>query len=232
MVVVPAGSYRMGSPSHEEGRSDREGPVHRVTIAQPFAVGVYEVTFAEWEACESGGGCRGYWPDDEGWGHGRRPVINVSWQDVQTYVEWLSDQTGQAYRLLSEAEWEYVARAGTTTKYWWGDEIGRNRANCDGCGSQWDDKQTAPVGSFRPNGFGLYDVHGNVWEWVQDCWNGDYTGAPRDGGAWTTGDCSGRVLRGGSWFSFPILLRSADRLRYSSDYRYLIIGFRIARSLP
>ena len=208
--------------------------MHRATIGQPFAVGVYEVTFAEWEACVSGGGCKGYRPDDVGWGRGRRPVINVSWEDARAYVAWLSRETGQAYRLLSEAEWEYAARAGTTTKYWWGDETRQNRANCDGCGSQWDVTQTAPVGSFRPNAFGLHDVHGNVWEWVQDCWNGNYAGAPGDGRAWKTGNCSRRVLRGGSWF-----IDTEDtsvrlyRLRYSADFRnFTKFGFRIARSLP
>ena len=233
LVVVPAGSYQMGSPSSEEGRADDEGPVHRVTIAQPFAVGVYEVTFAEWDACVSGGGCNGHRPNDRGWGgRGRRPVINVSWEDARAYVAWLSRETGQRYRLLSEAEWEYVARAGTTTKYWWGDETGQNRANCYGCGSQWDSEQTAPVGSFRPNAFGLHDVHGNVWEWVQDCWNGNYAGAPGDGRAWEMGDCSRRVLRGGSWYVEPWYLRSALRIRGTAGNRGSGSGFRIARSLP
>ncbi len=232
LVVVPAGSYLMGSPSHEEDRNANEGPVHRVTITEPFAVGVYEVTFAEWDACVAAGGCNGYRPDDGGWGRGRRPVINVSWEDARGYVRWLSEQTGQEYRLLSEAEWEYVARVGTTTKYHWGDTIGRNRANCDGCGSQWDDEKTAPVGSFRSNGFGLYDVHGNVWEWVQDCWGKNYTGAPTNGKAWETGECRRRVLRGGSWYHYPSSLRSASRIRFTSGYRNNYDGFRIARSLP
>ena len=168
------------------------------TIGRPFAVGVYEVTFGEWDACVSGGGCGEYRPDDEGWGRGRRPVVNVSWEDAKAYVRWLSRKTGEGYRLLSESEWEYVARAGTRTKYWWGNEIGRNRANCDGCGSRWDSRQTAPVGSFSANGFGLYDVHGNVREWVEDCWDGD---------------CGRRVLRGGSWIFYPRFLRSAYRDR-------------------
>ena len=223
LVVVPAGSFVMGSQLYWRQ--------HQVTIPQPFAVGVYEVTFGEWDACVSGGGC-GYRPRDGGRGRGRRPVMNVNWEDAQAYVGWLSEQTGKRYRLLSEAEWEYVARAGTTTEYWWGDEIGRNRANCNGCGSQWDDERTAPVGSFQPNGFGLYDVHGNVWEWVQDCWNRGYAGAPRDGRAWETGDCSRRVLRGGSWYYEPRYLRSANRIRNTADYRFNSSGFRIARSLP
>ena len=227
MVVVPAGSYMMGS---EEGYSDEE-PVHRVTIAQPFAVGKYEVTFAEWEACVAGGGCNGYRPQDVGWGRGRRPVINVSWDDAQAYVQWLSKKTGETYRLLSEAEWEYVARAGTTTRYTWGDEIGENRANCDGCGSRWDNEQTAPVGRFAANAFGLHDVHGNVWEWVTDCWNESYAGAPSDGRAWKSRECSRRVVRGGSWLFLPGYLRSALRNRDAAGDRNYVNGFRLARTL-
>ena len=230
MVVVPAGSFMMGSP--EAGRYDDEGPVHRVTIARPFAVGVYEVTFGEWDACVAGGGCGGHRLDDWGWGRGRRPVIYVSWEDAQAYVRWLSGKTGKAYRLLSESEWEYVARAGTTTRYWWGDGIGRNRANCDGCGSRWDGKKTAPVGSFSANGFGLHDVHGNVWEWVEDCWNDSYHGAPTDGSAWTSRIfCIGRVLRGGSWGVSPRYLRSANRYWDPSGLRSYNAGFRVARTL-
>ena len=227
MVVVPAGSFMMGSP--EEAA---EMPIHRVTIAEPLAVGKYEVTFAEWEACVADGGCYGHRPNDEGWGRGNRPVIHVSWNHVQTYAMWLSEKTGEPYRLLSEAEWEYVARAGSgTRKYSWGNEIGRNRANCDGCGSRWDGKQTAPVGSFAANGFGLHDVHGNVWEWLQDCWNGTYAGAPADGSAWEQGDCNTRVLRGGSWYNYPRYLRSAFRPWYTTGNRYNLVGFRVARRL-
>ena len=187
------------------------------SIGRAFAVGMYEVTFGEWDACVSEGGCGGYRPNDSGWGRGRRPVMNVNWEDAQAYVEWLSRKTGEAYRLLSESEWEYVARAGTRTAYWWGDEIGRNRANCVRCGSRWDGEQTAPVGSFSANGFGLYDVHGNVWEWVEDCWE--------------EGDCRGRVLRGGSWDGYPRYLRSAFRVRYPTGNRSDDIGFRVARTL-
>ena len=227
MVVVPAGTYMMGSP--EEAY---ELPIHRVTIGEPLAVGKYEVTFAEWDACVADGGCYGHRPDDEGWGRGNRPVMNVDWHQVQTYAMWLSEKTGKAYRLLSEAEWEYVARAGSgTRKYKWGNEIGRNRANCDGCGSREDRKQTAPVGSFGANGFGLHDVHGNVWEWVQDCWNRMYAGAPADGSAWEQGDCNRRVVRGGSWINGPRYLRFAYRYRYITGIRYYSIGFRVARNL-
>ena len=232
MVVVRAGEYMMGSPEGEEGRSDDEGPRHRVWIGEAFAVGKYEVTFGEWDACVADGGCGGYVPDDAGWGRGDRPVVNVSWADAKAYVAWLSEKTGKAYRLLSEAEWEYVARAGTETRYTWGDEVGDNRANCGGCGSRWDKEQTAPVGSFGANGYGLHDVHGNVWEWVEDCSHPNYHGAPADGSAWVTGvDCSKRVLRGGSWGNRPRILRSALRYRYSSGLRSYNLGFRIARTL-
>ena len=230
MVVVPAGSFMMGSPSHEEGRYGNEGPAHRVTISEPFAAGVYEVTFAEWDACASGGGCGGHRPDDEGWGRGNRPVINVSWKDAQAYADWLSRKTGAEYRLLSEAEWEYAARAGTTTRFHWGDDVGRNRANCY-CGDSWD--TTAPVGSFAANGWGLHDMHGNVWEWVEDCWNESYAGAPSDGNAWESGNCDRRVLRGGSWYSDDVerFLRSANRSRSETGFRRKYDGFRVARTL-
>ena len=202
-----------------------------MTISQPFAVGKYEVTFAEWDACVADGGCGGHRPEDSGWGRGRRPVINVSWDDAKAYVRWLNRKTGKQYRLPSEAEWEYAARAGTTTRYNWGDDIGRNRANCANCGSRWDLKQTAPVGSFAANPFGLHDVHGNVWEWVEDCRSGNYKGAPTDASAWTDGDCSSRVLRGGSWFDGPRNLRSADRIRFRAGNRHFGFGFRVARTL-
>ena len=213
-----------------EGYND-ERPRHRVRIGEAFAVGKYEVMFAEWDACVAAGGCRGYRPDDEGWGRGRRPVVNVSWEDAKAYVEWLSRKTGKRYRLLSEGEWEYVARAGMETAYWWGEEIGSGRANCSGCGSGWDGRQTAPAGSFEANGFGLHDVHGNVREWVEDCWHGNYGGAPTDGSAWTSGgNCGRRVLRGGSWSGKPGSLRSAVRVWNSAGLRINYNGFRIART--
>ncbi len=229
MVVVSSESFTMGSLSGEEGSKNDESPQHVVRIDYRFAVGMYEVTFAEWDACVSDGGCGRYVPDDEGWGRGNRPVINVSWEDAQSYVRWLSARTGYNYGLLSESEWEYVARAGTTTAYSWGDNIGRSRANCDGCGSQWDGEKTASTGSFSANTWGVYDMHGNVWEWVEDCWNDSYIDAPSDGAAWESGDCSERVLRGGCWFDKPSLLRSADRSRLTTGRRGSFIGFRVAR---
>ena len=225
MVVIPAGSFLMGSPESEGGRNRTEGPQHRVTIPAPFAVGAYEVTFEEWDACVSDGGCGGYRPNDNGWGRGRRPVIHVSWNDAAVYVTWLRGKTGKEYRLLSEAEWEYAARAGTTTRYSFGDGITPSDANYGG-----NIGKTQRVGSYRANGFGLYDVHGNVWEWVQDCWNWSYAGAPNNGEAWG-GDCSFRVFRGGSWLGISGDLRSADRLRGRSGIRSSNVGFRVARTL-
>ena len=232
MVVLPSGSFMMGSPDGEEGRDEDESPRHLVKIEYRFAVGVYEVTFDEWEACVAAGGCGGYVPNDKNWGRGERPVINVSWDDAQSYVSWLSKRTGVSYRLLSESEWEYAARAGTTTtRYSWGDDIGANLANCRSCGSRWDAQGTAPVGWFPANAWGLHDMRGNVWEWVQDCWNDHYLRAPADGSAWERGNCSRRVLRGGSWVSIPRNLRSANRLRFTSVGRLNDFGFRVARTV-
>ena len=225
MVVVPSGSFMMGSPETEGERDGNEGPVHRVTIARAFAVGVYEVTFREWDACVSDGGCGGYRPDDE-WGRYEHPVINVSWEDTEGYVGWLSRKTGQTYRLLSESEWEYAARAGTTGRYFWGNRITPARANY-----AQNKGETMVVGSYPPNGFGLYDTHGNVWEWVADCYSGNYEGAPTDGSVWEAGDCSTSVLRGGSWDDTPELLRSANRFRGPSGLRNGNAGFRVARTL-
>jgi formylglycine-generating enzyme required for sulfatase activity len=229
MMVVPAGSFTMGSPASEPGRYPDEGPQHGVTIGRQFAIGQFELTFDEWDDCVADGGC--HKPPDQGWGRGSRPVINVSWDDANAYVAWLAKKTGKPYRLLSEAEYEYATRAGTTTAYPWGDEIGNNNANCAGCGSQWDDKQTAPVGSFPANKFGLYDMGGNVSEWVGDCYHDSYNGAPIDGSAWISGDCSRRVLRGGYWGSIPWNLRSAIRDCVATDNRVNYIGFRVARTL-
>ena len=235
MVVVPSGSFRMGSPSGEEGRDNDEGPRHLVTIDYRFAVGVYEVTFSEWSGCVNSGGCGGYVPSDRGWGRGNRPVINVSWEDAQSYVRWLSQKTGHTYGLLSESEWEYVARAGTDTPFYFGSTISTAQANYDGNYTYGGGRkgvyreETVPVGSFSANGWGVYDMHGNVWEWVEDCWNASYVGAPSDGRAWGSGDCGGRVLRGGSWDFDPRLLRSAFRYWNTTGFRYYLFGFRVVR---
>jgi formylglycine-generating enzyme required for sulfatase activity len=229
MIVIPAGEFMMGSPATEKGRSDNEGPQHKVTIAKPFAVAKFDVTFAEWDACVLVGGCLQV--DDGGKGRGRRPVIFVNWDEARRYVAWFSQMTGQPYRLLTEAEWEYAARAGTTTAYYWGDEIGTGNANCNGCGTQWDSKEPAPVGSFAANAFGLHDMAGNVWQWVEDCEHDDYDGAPADGSAWTSGECRSRVSRGGSWFVPTEYLRSANRAWDSPTLGYDGLGFRVARTL-
>ena len=237
LVVVPPGSYEMGSPSGEAGRDSDEGPLHRVTLSELFGVGVYEVTFLEWDACRRDGGCS-HNPADKGWGRGNRPVIGVSWDDAKEYVRWLSRETGASYRLLSESEWEYVARAGTRGPFHYGETISTSQANYDGnyrYGSGRTGRyreRTVPVGTFSSNGFGLHDVHGNVWEWVEDCWHGGYGGAPLDGSAWTSGgDCVRRVLRGGSWSNGPGGLRSANRYRSGTGNRNDDVGFRIARTL-
>ena len=195
-----------------------------------FALSKYEVTFEEYDLFVAGTGGRR--PSDNGWGRGHRPVIDVSWHDAADYAAWLSAETGKRYRLPSEAEWEYAARAGTTTAYAWGNERDGNRANCNGCGSRWDSEQTAPVGSFRANAWGLHDMHGNVWEWVEDCWHDSYRGAPRNGSAWTSGgDCGRRVLRGGAWGNTPGYLRSAYRGGDAAGLRVAYSGFRVARTL-
>ena len=237
MVVVPSGSFEMGSPSWEEGRFDDEGPVHRVRIAEPFAVGVQEVTFREWDACRGEGGCL-HNADDRGWGRGDRPVIDVSWTDAKEYMRWLSRKTGEEYRLLSESEWEYAARAGTSGPFHFGSTISSEQANYHGNFTYGSGRKsryrgrTEPVGSFPANAFGLHDVHGNVREWVEDCWHGSYRGAPSDGSVWARGgECGSRVLRGGSWDSLPGLLRSAYRIRRTAGIRGSNVGFRVARTL-
>ena len=229
MVVLPTGRFRMGSKDNERGRDDDERPVRTVTISRSIAMGKYPVTFEEYDRFVSATGA--YRPDDEGWGRGTGPAINVSREDARAYAVWLSEQTGKRYRLPSEAEWEYAARAGTTTRYSWGDDIGANRANFGGCGSEWDNK-TSPVGSFAANAFGLYDMHGNIREWVEDCWHDNYEGAPTDGSAWTTGgDDSLAVLRGGSWGHSPRYLRSANRVRNRPSGRVNGSGFRLVQDI-
>ena len=226
MVVIPPGQFTMGS---EKNRSE-EKPAHRVDIADPFAIGVFEVSYQEWSVCVREGGCR----HDPGAGSSndpKAPVSNISWDDAQSYVRWLSQKTGEEYRLPSEAEWEYAARGGTETIYWWGDDAGANRANCQDCGSQWDNQQAAPVGSFQANSFGLYDMHGNIWEWTADCWNSSYNKAPADGNAWLKGDCLARVLRGGSWKQDADYMRAARRSWYDRDVRYYLHGMRVAKTL-
>ncbi|MGO9354716.1 MAG: SUMF1/EgtB/PvdO family nonheme iron enzyme [Mycobacterium sp.] len=229
MIIIPPGQFTIGSPDNQPGRVNNEGPQHTVKIAKAFAVSEFDVTFDDWDACVSVGGCPQVFAN---FGHGRQPVINVTWDDAQRYVAWLAKMTGQPYRLLTESEWEYSARAATTTTYWWGDGLGHGNANCIGCGSQWDNRATSPVGSFKPNGFGLYDVSGDVWQWVQDCFHDSYNGAPADGSAWVSGDCSLRADRGGSWITKGDQnMRIAFRGSYSPASRNYSLGIRVARSL-
>lgn len=226
LVWLPQGEFVMGESSAAIG------PRHVVRISYTLAVGRFEVTFAEWDACVAAGGCRRR-PHDSGWGRGRQPVINVSWADAQQYASWLSRRTGKPYRLLTEAEWEYAARAGTDVRYWWGNEARQGDANCSDCGSRWDGRQAAPVGGFAPNPFGLHDMNGNVFEWVEDCYHYGYRDAPSDGRAWTL-DCTAitdtRMLRGGAWHGASITTRSAARSTAAFSYYDNRIGFRIART--
>ncbi len=224
MTEVPAGTFLMGSRKDDPDAGPDEMPPREVTI-ESFWIGKYEVTFDEYDQFANVTG-RGK-PGDQGWGRGRRPVINVSWEDAVAYAEWLSKVTGRHYRLPTEAEWEYAARAQTTTRYWWGDELGRNNANCAGCGSQWDNKQTAPVGSFKANKFGLHDTAGNVWEWTCSKYSQSYDGSERQCASSNGGE--GRVLRGGGWIFDGGYLRSARRSAIDPGYRNVDLGFRLAR---
>jgi formylglycine-generating enzyme required for sulfatase activity len=246
MVVVPSGSFTMGSSQAEiedftaealrqrwleekyaVPRHQAEAPQHEVAIAQPLAVGKFEVTFLEWDACVSAGGCK-HTPNDRGRGRGKRPVTNISWHDItDDYLPWLSRRTGKAYRLLSEAEWEYAARAGTTTRFSTGATITRSQAHFRDSGGPIE------VGTFPPNTFGVHDMHGNAGEWVQDCWNATYLGAPTDGSAWTTGKCAARVVRGGRANLPPLFHRSAARTSVGSSYPdfHGAYSFRVARTL-
>ena len=231
MVVIPSGRFRMGD-IQGKGSKD-EQPVHEVHISRRFGVSRYEITFDQYD--EFAKATSRQLPDNEGFGRGRRPVIRVSWNDAVDYAEWLSQQTGKHYRLPTEAQWEYAARAGTETVYWWGNEMKQGLANCIGCGSRWDSKQTAPVGSLKPNPFGLYDTAGNVSEWVQDCWHENYQGAPPDGSAWEkeyNGNCDGRVFRGGSYGSaYNGKIRSSSREVFRAGARFRALGFRLVREI-
>ncbi|WP_243725231.1 formylglycine-generating enzyme family protein [Candidatus Thiosymbion oneisti] len=238
MVSLPGGSFLMGSPKGEPERDGDEGPQRRVTV-RPFAIGRTEARFADYDRFAEATGRKK--PDDEGWGRGDRPVINVSWNDARAYAKWLSEQTGHSYRLPSEAEWEYAARAGTSTPFWTGDCIHTDQANYNGngdykgCGAKTDvyRRRTVPAGSLPANGFGLHEMAGNVYEWVEDCWHDSYAGAPADGSAWLQaggGDCARRVLRGGGWVNIPWRLRSAIRNWDTADEANLNVGIRLART--
>ena len=232
LVVVPAGIFIMGL----NARSKKGKPPHRVNIAKPFAMGRFEVTWAEWQACVDDQGCLSGGDDDHGWGKEGRPVINVTYFDVKRYLSWLAKKTGQTYRLPSEAEWEYADRGGTTTPWWWGKKVGRNHANCKDCQSKWSDggsapHGSAPVGSFKPNPFGLYDTTANLFEWVEDCWNKNHKDAPRDGSARTEGMCTFRVIRGGSFYYYSKVGRSSYRAKNPPGVKSYWLGFRVLREL-
>ena len=240
MVSIPGGIFIMGDQNGEGG--NEESPVHLVNVPA-FRLGKHEVTFVQWDVCVADGGCGGYPPEDEGWSRGRQPVINVSWEHAQDFIDWLNSRTGGNFRLPTEAEWEYAARAGAASIYHFGndrtmlcdyanhadentDYEGRNMDCSDGIA-----ESTAAVGRYQPNSYGLHDMHGNVWEWVQDCWNDSYVGAPGNGSAWTSGDCGLRVLRGGAWPNSPKNLRSAYRIKASPDTHKNDVGFRLAQDM-
>lgn len=219
MVQLPGGAFRMG------GKDDpSELPVHRVSVPA-FLISKYPITAGQWSACVAAHVCTATTPADD-----REPASNLSWTDAETFVAWLSETTHKSYRLPTEAEWEYAARAGTDTAYWWGEKIRPGVADCKGCGGAYDPQHPAKVGSFPPNPFGLYDMAGGVSEWVADCWHSNYVGAPTDGSAWRSPNCEEHVLRGGSWKNDPSYLRSSSREYYDSDVRYYTHGFRVARS--
>jgi formylglycine-generating enzyme required for sulfatase activity len=257
MVGIPAGKFLMGSPKNEPGRFDSEGPQHIVSI-KAFALAKYDITTAQFIDFLKSTGHRPM-PCNRilgiAWGSPGRglelqsphwPAACLGWIDAEAYVAWLNANVHKErpalapgpgpYRLPSEAEWEYAARAGTKTARWWGEAIGHNRANCNGCGSPWDDRLLATVESFAPNPFGLYGMLGNVWQWTEDCWHPNYIHAPDDGRAWTEKKCEKYVIRGGSWNSLPVLVRSASRSFSTSDGsdddNSSLTGFRVARDLP
>jgi formylglycine-generating enzyme required for sulfatase activity len=224
MIVVPPGSFLMGAPASEQERFNEDEPPQSVSV-RAFALGVTPVTFAEWDACVAARRCS-HRPSDQGWGRGTRPVINVSWNDARGYAAWLSSRRpGVMYRLPTDAEWEYAARAGTTTARWWGEEISVENTNCESCGSQWDNRMTAPVGSFRANGFGLHDMLGNVWQWVDDCRGGTPTRPP-------SGDVTGLCgMRGGAYGYPPRFVRAGHRALQFATFRLRDLSFRVARTL-
>jgi formylglycine-generating enzyme required for sulfatase activity len=225
MVELPPGSFVMGSKAGDS----TENPVHRVTIDYPIAMGRYEVTVAQWKVCHDAGGCE-FMPSRKGM-KADMPVYNLSWQDAAQYVAWLSKTTGKKYRLPSEAEWEYAARAGTETEFWWGDDVGEGNADCRDCGGEWSKKTPAEVDTYPPNAFGLHGMNGGVWEWGADCWFDSHEGAPADGSSRSTSGCQSRILRGGAWRNNAGYARSASRFTYDFDVRYILNGFRVVRSM-
>lgn len=224
LVSLPAGSYAMGSNSGDPS----EKPAHRVSIGKPFAIGKTEVTVEQWNACVAAHAC----PPLPGAGAApNMPVRDLSWDDAQEYVKWLGKQSGKAYRLPSEAEWEYAARGGTASRYWWGEQMRQGMANCKECGDPWQQDAPAPVASFAANPYGLHDMNGSVWEWVSDCWHNSYKGAPADGRSWDENYCSTHVIRGGSWREGASYMPVTTRFRYDTSVRHSQNGFRVARDM-
>lgn len=236
MIEVAAGSFTMGSPDTEPGRYPNEGPQRTVTLARPFAVGRYSVTFSEWDACVADGGCGGHRPDESGWGRDKQPVINVSWEDATRFAEWLSSKTGKRYRLPSESEREYFTRAGTKDCFWWGCTVvpaqsNYNHGQNDRYGGVLGDPPRKPlhVASHAPNPWGFHNVHGNIWEWTDDCWPSTIAEKPADGTAAKSDECEWRAVRGGSFSDFVRITRSAARLGFGKASRVPNIGFRVVR---
>jgi formylglycine-generating enzyme required for sulfatase activity len=225
LVVLPAGDFTMGSNNDDP----TERPAFRVTIDHPFAIGKYEVTVEQWHACVEAGGCQQVTADKTR--PANTPARDASWDDAQTYVQWLTKLTGKPYRLPTEAEWEYAARGGTRTRFWWGERMTTGKANCKECGEPWKPDTPAPVGSFAPNPFGLFDMNGSVWEWVSDCWHNSYQRAPSDGRSWEEPDCRVRVLRGGSWREGGAYMPSSTRFKYDANVRQSQNGFRVVRNV-
>lgn len=225
LVTIPAGTFTMGSNTSDPS----EKPAHQVTIAAPFAIGRYEVSVQEWDACAAAGGCQKIAQRQNT--SPSAPMRDVSWDDAQQYVKWLTSASGKPYRLPTEAEWERAARGGTATRYWWGEQMAQAKANCKECGKPWAEEAPANVGSFGANPYGVYDTSGSVWEWVADCWHNNYKGAPEDGRTWDEGDCRVRVIRGGSWREGAPYMVASTRFKYDASVRHSQNGFRVARSL-
>jgi len=226
MIVIPAGTFLIGSTKGKK----RELPIKNITIRRPLAVSRYEITFNEWDACYAAGGCSRN-PPDRSWGRGKRPVINILHTDIAEYMDWISTKTGHKYRLPSEAEWEYAARAGSRTEFFWGDKMVLGSANCRGCGSRWSGHKSAPVGQFKPNAWGLYDVHGNVLEHVTDCWMPNHQSLPTNGSPVITKNCLSKVVKSGAWYYLSKVSRSASRVRNDIRVFSYFIGFRAFREI-
>jgi formylglycine-generating enzyme required for sulfatase activity len=225
MIALPAGSFTMGSNSDDPS----EKPPHHVTIAAPFAIGKYEVTVEQWNACADASACPRLSAESNSVKNA--PARDLSWDDAQLYVNWLAKTTGKPYRLPTEAEWEYADRAGTTSKYWWGEQMRKGQANCKDCGDPWHKEGPESVGTFAANPYGLHDMNGSVWEWVSDCWHNSYQGAPNDGRAWDAPGCNMRVIRGGSWREGGDYMLTSTRFKYSQSVRQSQDGFRVAKDL-